>query len=259
MYDFDDELEDLDRLLQPHLHPDFFFVNIGANDGVVADPTYPFIQKYGWRGIAVEPVPYVFEQLKRNYAHLDGIILENAAVSNRQESFWYVEQGSGTVDYIAQGMGSLDRDRLLETIKANRLLAPASSPTPPVPKDLRPPECLSDHDGPIISDRMEDFVTELRPRCLSFGELMAKHGVEHVDFVNIDVEGRDHEVFFSIDFERFRPSVVCVELMGLPDGQPEEIRARLGQLGYRFARPFTLFSEIFVLDPTPAAAPSGPS
>jgi FkbM family methyltransferase len=249
MYDFQIELQQLDRTLQPYLRPDFFFVNIGANDGVVADPTYPFIEKYGWRGIAVEPVPYVFEQLRRNYAHLDGVILENAAVSNRQESFWYVEQGSGTVDYIAQGMGSLDRERLLETIKANRFVASLASPTPPFPKDLPPPECVSDHEGPLISDHMEEFVTELRPTCLSFSELLDKHGVDRVDFVNIDVEGRDHEVFFSIDFDRFRPSVLCVELMGLPEGQPEEIRARLDELGYRFAQRFTIYSEIFVASP----------
>jgi FkbM family methyltransferase len=246
-YDYDTELAWLDALLQPYLHPDFFFVNIGANDGVVADPTYPFIRKYGWRGIAVEPVPYVFEQLERNYAGLDGVILEQAAISNRQESFWYVEQGSGTIDYIAQGMGSLDRDRLLETIKANRLLAAHSSPRPPYPKDLPPPICATDaHDGPIISDRMEQFVTELRPTCLSFAQLLDKHGVGWVDFVNIDVEGRDHEVFFSIDFERVRPSVICVELVGLPDGEAEAVRARLDELGYRFAQRFTIFSEIFV-------------
>jgi hypothetical protein len=96
---------------------------------------------------------------------------------------------------------------------------------------------------------MERFVTELRPQCLSFEELLQKHQVDHVDFVNIDVEGRDHEVFFSIDFERWRPSVMCVELMGLPDGQPEQIRARLAELGFRFAQRFTIFSEIFVTEP----------
>jgi hypothetical protein len=250
MYDFDRELDQLEALLRPYQRPDFFFVNIGANDGVVADPIYPFIKKYGWRGIAVEPVPYVFAQLQRNYAGLEGVILENAAVSNRQESFWYVEKGSGTIDYIAQGMGSLDKDRLLKTIRDNRLLAPISSPEPPYPKDLPPPECVSEpHEGPLIAEDMEEFVTEIRPLCLSFDELMQKHNVERVDFVNIDVEGRDHEVFSSIDFDRYRPSVMCIELTGLPDGQPEAIRQRLDELGYRFAQRFTLFSEIFVTEP----------
>jgi len=250
MYDFQMELRQLDQTLQPYLRPGFFFVNIGANDGVVADPTYPFIERYGWKGIAVEPVPYVFEQLQRNYAHLDGVILENAAVSDRQESFWYVEQGSGTIDYIAQGMGSLDKERLLETIRANRIIGSLSSAHPPYPADLPPPICVAEpHDGPLISDQMEEFVTELRPECLTFEELIEKHRVERVDFVNIDVEGRDHQVFFSIDLEAYRPSVMCVELVGLPDGQADEIRRRLDELGYRFAQRFTIFSEVFVLDP----------
>jgi FkbM family methyltransferase len=252
MYDFQLELKQFDQTLQPYLNPDFFFVNIGANDGVVADPTYPFIRKYGWRGIAVEPVPYVFEQLKENYADIEGVILENAAISNKQESFWYIERGSRTVDYIAQGMGSLDKERLLSTITANQFvasLASLASREAPYPNDLPPPVCASTpHDGPVISDDMEAFVTELRPECLSFGELVDKHGVDHIDLVNIDVEGRDHEVFFSIDLDRFRPSVFCVELLGLPEGQPEEIRGRLSELGYRFAQRFTIYSEIFVLD-----------
>ena len=250
MYDFQLELEQLDALLQPYLRTGFFFVNIGANDGVVADPTYPFIRKYGWRGIAVEPVPYVFDQLKKNYDGLDGVILEQAAVADEETSFWYVEQGSGTIDYIAQGMGSLDKARLLKTIGDNRLIAPLSSANPPFPKDLPPPVCVSHgHEGPLISDDLEQFVTELRPECLSFGQLMDKHAVERVDLVNIDVEGRDHDVFFSIDFDRYRPNVMVLELVGLPEGQAEAIRARLDQLGYRFAQRFTIYSEIYVADP----------
>lgn len=246
MYDFQVEVKQLEANLQPFLRPDFFFVNIGANDGVVADPIYPFIAKYGWRGIAVEPVPYVFEQLKKNYDGLD-VILENAAVSNRQESFWFIAEGSGTIDYIAQGMGSLDKDRLLGTIQANRFLADVSSPKAPYPDDLPPPVGISDsHEGPLISDDLEDYVTELEVPCFSFGELMDKHGIERVDFINIDVEGRDHEVFSMIDFERFQPSVLCLELMGLPDGHAEDIRERLDALGYRMVQRFTIFSEIYV-------------
>jgi FkbM family methyltransferase len=246
MYDFQLELEQLDQNLQPFLRPGFFFVNIGANDGVVADPIYPFIAKYGWRGIAVEPVPYVFEQLRQNYAGFD-VILENAAVSNQQESFWYIAEGSGTVDYIAQGMGSLDKDRLLGTIQANRFLANVSSPKAPYPDDLPPPVGISDeHEGPLIADDMEDYVTELEIRCYSFGELMQKHAVERVDFINIDVEGRDHEVFCSIDFDRYQPSVLCLELMGLPEGHPEDIRGRLDDLGYEKVQQFTIFSEVYV-------------
>ena len=38
------------------VHPRFFFVNIGANDGVSNDLIYPFLREYAWSGIVVEPL-----------------------------------------------------------------------------------------------------------------------------------------------------------------------------------------------------------
>jgi len=45
----------------------------------------------------------------------------------------------------------------------------------------------------------------------------------HPDFVNIDVEGLDFEILKSLDFERFRPSVLCIEtLKFIRDGVEEK-------------------------------------
>jgi hypothetical protein len=37
-------------------------------------------------------------------------------------------------------------------------------------------------------------------------------GDRQFDFLNIDIEGMDEELLYSIDFERFRPKVICIEL-----------------------------------------------
>jgi hypothetical protein len=47
--------------------PDFFFVQIGANNGVTDDPIRQFLIKYHWHGVLVEPQPRVFQQLLKNY------------------------------------------------------------------------------------------------------------------------------------------------------------------------------------------------
>jgi len=39
----------------------FYFVQIGANDGVIADSLNPLIRKYRLRGCLVEPMRDVFE------------------------------------------------------------------------------------------------------------------------------------------------------------------------------------------------------
>jgi hypothetical protein len=43
------------------LTPDFFFIQIGANNGMTGDPIRKYILKYHWRGILVEPQPDIFQ------------------------------------------------------------------------------------------------------------------------------------------------------------------------------------------------------
>jgi hypothetical protein len=39
--------------------PDFFFVQIGANNGLTDDPLRQFVTKYHWHEVLVEPQPSV--------------------------------------------------------------------------------------------------------------------------------------------------------------------------------------------------------
>jgi len=43
-------------------------VQIGANDGVRADPVRHLILRHGLQGLLVEPLPDLFVQLQKNYA-----------------------------------------------------------------------------------------------------------------------------------------------------------------------------------------------
>src|SRR5438093_1498023 len=56
-------------------YPNAFFIEIGSNDGEHDDHLRPFILSRPWSGIMVEPVPYVFERLRRNYGGVDRIAL----------------------------------------------------------------------------------------------------------------------------------------------------------------------------------------
>ena len=50
-------LDEIRRLVDACDSPGFYFLDIGANDGVTNDPIFPFIEERGWRGLAVEPDP----------------------------------------------------------------------------------------------------------------------------------------------------------------------------------------------------------
>src|SRR6202140_807409 len=68
---------------------DVFFVQIGAHDGKTNDYIYPIARKLGWRGILVEPIPYLFERLVQNYRGSQGLIFENAALAEQMGQKWF--------------------------------------------------------------------------------------------------------------------------------------------------------------------------
>jgi len=63
-----------------HRDENFFFAQIGANDGQRNDPINTYVRKYGWSGILIEPQPKVFDALVKNYSDQKGLIFENIAV-----------------------------------------------------------------------------------------------------------------------------------------------------------------------------------
>lgn len=46
----------------------FFFRQIGANDGVLGDPLHDSVLRHKLTGLLVEPLPNLCERLKANYA-----------------------------------------------------------------------------------------------------------------------------------------------------------------------------------------------
>lgn len=162
---------------------ELFFIEIGANDAVVGDPLCPFFKNPHWRGIMVEPVPYVFERLQQNYGSCDRFILENSAIS----------ESNGTRDFFY-----LDRDQ----------------------KDAQMPEWYDkigsfyreavvkhSHTIPDIEQR----VRSMQVNCITFADLLKKHGVEKIDLILIDVEGYDYEMLKLIDVGRYTPGMVIYE------------------------------------------------
>ncbi|HZM03558.1 MAG TPA: FkbM family methyltransferase [Candidatus Saccharimonadales bacterium] len=62
-------------------HENFFFVQIGAHDGISYDPIRAYILEYKWQGILVEPQRQMFDSLQQNYKESSHLILENCAIT----------------------------------------------------------------------------------------------------------------------------------------------------------------------------------
>lgn len=184
-------------------HPDAYVIQIGAHDSTHFDPLRRYILNGRWRGILVEPVPMVFERLRHNYADVDGLIFENAAIapSDGSKDLYYLPQTTERgLPRWYDAIASFDRDVLLSH---ERFI-------------------------PDIEERVEVMTVP----TLSFDSLCQKHGVTHVDFVQIDVEGYDWELLRSIDLERHRPPLLQFEELHMDEDTLDACVEFVGRHGY---------------------------
>jgi FkbM family methyltransferase len=203
-------------------YPDAFFIEIGSNDGDQHDFLRPGILAKRWRGLMVEPVPYVFERLRANYRGLERVTLENAAIADHDGKipFYHLREaapGEGLPGWY-HGVGSFSREAVLG------------------------------HRG-FIPD-VEERLVEASVPCLTFESLCGKHLVEQLDLLLIDVEGYDAEIVRTIDLTRRHPRLLVYEHYHLSEADRHECVRIVEAAGYEtLAEGF----DTWCLDP--AAAP----
>jgi len=196
-------------------HPEAFFVQIGANDGLQHDPLHPILARYEWRGILVEPVPHVFARLEQTHAGNDRLTLINAAVGAQDGRlpFYHLREaapGEAVVPFH-DALGSFSRDLVLRHAR----------------------------EIPDVQERL----VETEVPVLSFDGLLARHGGPPVDLVTIDTEGFDWEVVRSIDLGRYRPRLLAYEHYHLSAADRDAATAHLEAHGYEtFAEHFDTYA-----------------
>ncbi len=187
------------------------FLQIGANDGMRNDPIREFVVRHRWSGILVEPLPNVFELLKRNYRHVrnGALVFVNAAVSSADDqvlSFWTF------------------RDDFLRTLALEERLDCLR-------KSSFKKEMLLEFLGPRPDP--DALLKEIKVPCLTVNRLIEKYwnGGE-IDLLVVDAEGHEPAIFSGMDFRRWRPRAIFFESHHL-GGAKQEVFRRLAGAGYR--------------------------
>lgn len=162
---------------------DIHFIQIGSNDGDHNDPLTDYIKEAGWKGILVEPVPYLFERLKSNYtACQHNLFFENSAVASESGMLkFYRLEKNDTLDlpeYYDQ-LGSLKKEVV-----------------------LKHKDCVPSFNELFI----EDLV-----KAITFRELLEKYQVDKLNLIHIDTEGYDYEIINTIPFEDLDIDLVMFE------------------------------------------------
>jgi FkbM family methyltransferase len=201
-------------------------VQIGAFVGnSMNDPLFRFLKENCagqgrpgiCRAILVEPVRSYFTELTRNYIDcLGSVHLENVALAEEMgfRKFYKLRSGVNPRAYnmpdFTRQLGSLLENRITE-------LWDHYEKNPEIRKFLME---NTDHEYVI---------------AITYEQLLKKHQMTDVDFLQIDAEGYDFEMIKTIDLKNSAPKTVNYEHVLLRDDE-EACRAFLRQHGYKVLR-----------------------
>jgi FkbM family methyltransferase len=198
-------LDMVDLLVRDALNrdPGFFFVQIGANDGVRDDPLRTCVLKYRLSGVLIEPLPDLFAKLQRNYRDVPGLHFENCAVgaTSGRAGIYRIREDAPVPDH-AHGMASFSRSHLT----------------------------ARKHGIP----HLDDYVVETTIAVRTLSEILATYGNRHISLLMIDTEGYDAEIVKMALEAGLRPEVVIYEHLHLPIATQAATLRHLKSEGYRF-------------------------
>lgn len=193
----------------------FFFIQVGANDGVTNDPIYHLLADFNPHGVLLEPLPGPFEKLRSNYAQCTNLHFENAALSDHcgeKEIFLikpeYAYDGKNGKKIIPDRLASFDPGH------AKRYLGKTNG-----------------WSREAIDRR--DMITSEKVRSITFDYIFEKYKPHNVDMLVVDAEGYDYSVLKLFDFEKFKPKIIYYEHSGLGEIDKEHCWSFVAGMGYK--------------------------
>lgn len=183
-----------------------FFVQIGAMDGVSNDPIHDLVKAHGWRGILVEPMRDHFERLQQTYAGCPGLIFENAAIAEYT--------GAGTM-YRIPTETMVEHNLPRWTLEASSFFMDRTA---------------------LASESIKPHVTQEPVRCIRLNDLLVHHDVKSIDVLQLDAEGSDFKILRQLNFERFRPAIINMEIVNLPNSELAKCKQLLDKHRYLYSK-----------------------
>lgn len=167
----------LEQLIIKNLNDDFFYIQIGANDGISFDPIYPILKGKPIYGIALEPVKDIFDELVENFKDRPNIKLLNLAIhkSKKKEIIYRVNPSIKNLPNWTKGIGSFNKDHYK------------------------------------LTSIDKEYIIEELVNCISWDELIENYNIEKIDLLQIDTEGYDLKIIESIEFDKIKPTIISFE------------------------------------------------
>ena len=150
------------------------FIDIGANDGLTISNTYFLEKNCDWSGIAIEPIPSIFEKLKSNRSC--DVIHGCVTPKSGKAKFLELVGGLNMLSTLSFNNTGLTARRLRKNAK-----------------------------------RSNSTINEIDVECYTLHSLAEKYNLKYVDFLSIDTEGGELEILKSINFDKLPVKIISVE------------------------------------------------
>lgn len=198
----------VDRYSRPSLHsieerlddlfrdrPSGFFVEAGAFDGYRQSNTYWLERFRGWKGILIEPVPEHAEACRR--LRKRATTVQRALVDGSSQEESTVIRYAGLMSIVRGARQTPEADD--DQVRAGLRVQPG----------------LSTYEVVVPTATLTDVLAE-------------SGAPSRFDLLSLDVEGYEAQVLKGLNFDRFAPSYILVEM-----NFPDDVHRLLTTQGYR--------------------------
>lgn len=158
-------------------------VQIGSNDGMTWDPIFSIARtRNNWNLLLVEPLPYLFKQLKENYSKESRFTFENVAINDGTlQKFFFIREGALMnenihTDWYKQ-IGSFHKEHLTKHFDIN----------------------------------IEKYIEEIEIKGITLEQLFTRNNIKRLDFLHIDAEGYDWKILSQLNLEKYKPQLILFE------------------------------------------------
>jgi FkbM family methyltransferase len=185
----------MDRKLEKYLNfRGGTFIEAGANDGIAQSNSYFLENKYGWKGLLVEPVP----------------------------KYYRMCQQARRAHTVNCGLGPFEKDgEELEILSGGLMSLPVT-----IDEKLLRGRSVRQH-ASIGAREFGGVAPELvKTRVRALSNVLDELAIKQVDFFSLDVEGFELEVLKGLDFTRHAPRFLLIET--------EQLAEVTGFLGARY-------------------------
>ncbi|MBC7807886.1 MAG: FkbM family methyltransferase [Akkermansiaceae bacterium] len=184
-------------------------VQIGANDGIMEDPVRKSIVSHSLPALLVEPLPNLFEELKKNYSGQPQVRFDNVAVSNEpgEANIFRLRADATQFPEWVHMLASFDKSVILKH------------------KDM---------DG-IRGKNFEQYIEDIPVPVVTVKQLLQRHpDLGNITALQIDTEGHDFIVVKSAVDGDCLPRIINYEHKHLSYGDQTACRDLLAKKGYSF-------------------------